>query len=172
MFARIKPFLELCLLRRGPQDVAFSPSVLALALLLYVLVGLISWGIVDGFAWALVKVFVSLSLVVIYTQLVLRIAGHGERFAQSMTAIAASGVVFGLLALPSLIGIQRALETKQPLGLELLVNWVLVFWELTVLGHIYRHALSLNRLSLGVLVALGLLIMDVALRLMLYPVKS
>ena len=75
-----------------------------------------------------------------------------ERVPQTLSALAGTGIILGLLAF--LLLLQADPAVNQPLlGLAYLG---LVGWSLAVDAHIYRHALSIN-MSLAVLVSVLLL---------------
>jgi hypothetical protein len=75
-----------------------------------------------------------------------------ERLPQTLTALAGTGIILGLLAFGFLL--QADPEVNQPL---LGLAWFGIFsWSLMVDAHIYRHALAIS-LSLGLLVTVLLL---------------
>jgi len=82
----------------------------------------------------------------------LKLRGYPERLGQTLLALAATGIVVGLLAY--LLFLQADPSRNQPV---LALLWFVVFgWNLAVNANIYRHALVIS-LSQGVLVAVVLL---------------
>ena len=65
-------------------------------------------------------------------------AGHRERFQQTLTAMAGCGVLLGLAAMPLL-----AVAQQEPIPAFVGLLWLaLLFWSLAINAHILRHALS------------------------------
>lgn len=147
---------DLCLLRIGPQDMPYAPSLLGVLIvcnvLLSLLVGLVAGSAGTALLGSLVSIVVSLG--VLYTLLAMR---HiHARFVQAATAIMAAALLFSVLSLPV-----QFLLTPMPTDLTaltqgqqiaLLVAAALGLWSLAVAAHIYRHALNWRFVG-GVLVA-------------------
>ncbi len=146
----LKRFLDICLLRAGPQDLPASGFLLGLALLVYLLTGTLLSSL--NLAW-----WQSLLLVVVDTVIlgglafvVLWIRHLTGRFWQVFTALLGTGAFFELLALPLLFWQQQTVGAFQGAGQDggfgvffsALVLWLCLFWNLVVIGHILRHALS------------------------------
>jgi hypothetical protein len=148
----------MCLLNANPQDLPASAVLLGICLGAYLLVTTFMVMPIYGFSLSLREAIVEVVLLVAYTQAVLRIGAHPERYTQTVSALAGAGVIIGLLALPlaySLYGSAFQGTSNAPT----LFAYVLVFaWMLVVYGHIYRHALSTGLFS-GMLVGLGYIIL-------------
>lgn len=164
--------IELCLLRRGPQDLPFRPPLALMCLLVMVLIGLFtSQRVGERMELVAPATLASALFAVIATRLVLRMAGHGERFWQTLLALAGSGLLFAAVAAP----IRIAIGPIDPAILETTIapspGYMLLagvgFWRLIVIGHIWRHALQI-RLPVGVLVGLGLFLLEMALIVVLF----
>lgn len=145
MQALITFFVELCLLRRPPQDLPASEILFGILLMADLLVGMLV-GITAGLTWGisflqgLVEVLLMLSaLYVALTQLKLR-----ERFVQSGTALLGSGVLLGLVALiPLSVNPTGSQETDlAAVGAVFLL--ALVVWGIVVTGHILRHSFGIT----------------------------
>ncbi|MGA7799338.1 MAG: hypothetical protein WCC36_00870 [Gammaproteobacteria bacterium] len=147
-------WIDLCLLRAGPQDLPASEVLLALALLAYLAVNvalsLLSWPLRQALAVSLTDLLV-LSL---FAWAALQWRGKPARFRQTLTALAGTGTVLGLLALPTVAALMAAHRAGGGSGLLGLAWLALLVWSLVVLGHILRHALALSfatGIALGVL---------------------
>ena len=82
------------------------------------------------------------------TFLLLRWRGLSFRLPQTLSALAGTGILFGVLSV--VLAMQTQPGVAQPL---LALLWFAAFfWSLAVDAHIYRHAMSIT-MSLGVLVA-------------------
>ena len=168
MSTLIRFFVELCLLRRGPQALpghgALLGLVLAVHLVTAVLVGLaagltVPVAVGQGLADAL--------LILGLLLLALRDTDRRPRFLQLATALFGAGVLLGLFALAplSLVAGAEARGEASLAGLPLLV---LLFWSLLVTGHILRQGFDL-RLGQGVLIAVAYNLLASALVNSLFP---
>jgi hypothetical protein len=71
---------------------------------------------------------------------------------QTLTALAGTGTLLGLLGMPLMLQASRVQQSGEP-GAALVMGWlVLLIWNITVQAHIFRHALS-SRYGIGLLVA-------------------
>jgi hypothetical protein len=66
------------------------------------------------------------------------------RLIQTLTALSGTGTLLGLIALPVMQLLSSGQEAGQPFLLAGML-WLLLFgWNLLVMAHIMRHALSVN----------------------------
>ena len=159
-------FREVCLLKRGPQDLPHSTGLLAGVLLVdFALSAIVTgrFGGTQGGALPLAQVAVMLGVMLALPWLALRIAGLAPRFVQTATALVATDIVFTLLALPVLLGIGPIPATPEQITLGQamlsLVGLTLLVWQTAVRGNILRHALDAS-FAIGVLIAIGFLIVE------------
>ncbi|MGQ9658559.1 MAG: hypothetical protein ACUVQI_00245 [Thermochromatium sp.] len=163
MQALVKFFLELCLLRRAPQDLPASELLLGLVLVTDLLVGLLV-GIMAGLSWltsllqGVAEVLLMLTaLYVALMQLKLR-----ARFLQSATALLGSSAVLGLAAIPPLSLDPTGSRESDLAVLGALMLMGLVIWGIVVTGHILRHTFSIT-LGQGAAIAVAFQIVAVTL---------
>lgn len=143
--------LQLLRLRAGPQDLPSSWTVATGLLALYVALGMYS-GQALGVGNAVARSLAINVLQVVAVAVMLRLRGFPERLPQTISALAGTGVLLGLLA--HVLLLQANPEVNQPL---LGLGWFAVFiWSLVVDAHIYRNALAVS-LSVGVLIAVLLM---------------
>ncbi|HVF34489.1 MAG TPA: hypothetical protein VND91_04140 [Candidatus Saccharimonadia bacterium] len=147
---------DLMLFKRGPQDLPYSPAILAAACVFAFVVDTAvarQFQLADNVA---ARIAFSLAATLALPWLALKLADREARFAQTATALVATGAVFTLLMLPVLIGVGKMPEDpKQVTGTQALlalVSFAIVVWQLGVRGHILRHALDVP-LRRGVLIA-------------------
>jgi hypothetical protein len=81
----------------------------------------------------------------------LRLRNLAARVPQTISALAGTGFLFGLI---SILLLNQLTPGEPALGVAMAI-FGLFLWSLAVDAHIYRHALSVN-MSLGVLVAVGI----------------
>ena len=160
-------FVDLCLLRIGPQDLAASGSLLMTLTGLNILVGLAV--IVDartGVASALAESLFDTGLMLTALYFGLKTQNHLPRFNQAASALMGSELLLGLLALPLISWSRRPDATEA--GLLLLV---LIIWSLVVMGHILRHTFEIG-LGFGVGLAFGYTLLAWNLTMILFPVVN
>jgi hypothetical protein len=167
--ALLKPFLQLCLLSGGPQDIPASRALLLITVAAYWLVAVaLAWPFY-GVGPSVLQSIAELAILLAFTRVALIAARHPERFTQTATALTATGTLLGIVMLPVLYAFYQAEMQDAPRDVPALATLVLLGWLLLVYGHIFRHALSLRHLGLGLLVALGLMIVGQALLRLLFP---
>lgn len=151
MNALLTYFVNLCLLRAGPEDLPASGALFWVVFAVNLAIGaLLMLGSELTAGLALVESLAEIGLMLAVLQTALVLVGHSGRFQQSATAIMGSSAFMALLALP-LIGTGGA-------GLAGLLLLGLVIWSVFVLGHILRHTfeLSLSQgVAIGVLYTMG-----------------
>jgi hypothetical protein len=161
-------WLQQCLLRRAPQDDPFSYTALATALLFYLVMDVLqaavglSWPVASGLA------AIDTTVMVLFVWLVLAVVGRSPRVVQTLTALAGTSSLLGVLALPLV-----HLAAGSPGGADptaaLVLGWlVLLAWSVTVQAHIFRHALSVP-FGLGLVVAGLHVVAAISLVEWLYP---
>lgn len=145
----IEYFWQLLLLRRGPQD---APSSLALLQLLVglnlVVNALLGRAIFGGLGRALGAEVMELVVSAALLFAALQVRGHAARWRQSYIALLGASALMAVLAL----GYRLVGSVTGVTGLVDLLDLVLFFWGLAVLGHILRHALEIS-LGFGILLA-------------------
>lgn len=142
MLALIRPFVSLCLLRLRPQDLPASSLLLALAALAYTACTAIAHSAllspldaaIGGVADALLLCGLTLSLLCLHRR--------WARAVQTLTALAGTGTVTTLVAIPFLSWRVSVMRAGDPAGVELAFIAMIVIWNLAIIAHILRHALS------------------------------
>lgn len=92
-------------------------------------------------------------LLLLFTYLVLTLRGLVTRWLQTCTAMAGAGLVFSVIAMPLFYSLDISAGAS-PSPLPYLLILVLIIWNISVLAHILRHALS-SSMAIGVVAALG-----------------
>jgi hypothetical protein len=89
---------------------------------------------------------------VVFTWLVLLIMQKPARLMQTLTALAGTGAMLGLLGMPLMLQASRTPAGSEPAA-ALVMGWLaLLVWSIAVQAHIFRHALS-SWYGVGLLVA-------------------
>lgn len=137
-------FIDICLLRAGPQDIPASGFLLRTVLLLDVIIATAANYPFAGFTTAFGVVLFGTAYVALVIFLLLAWRGLQARFVQTYVAVLGTDVVLGMLIMPInfyLISVQQA--GGQATFVFLL--WVgLLIWGIGIFAHILRHALKLH----------------------------
>jgi len=149
----LKSWLLLCLLRRAPQDDPLSVTALIGAMLFYTLVTALQARISAPWPTAAVMTLLDLLVMVGISYGALRLRSLSARLPQTLTALAGTGGLLGLAALPLMQGLALAQRDQRPAGLLVLLWLIAMAWSIAVPAHIYRHALSV-RYAVGALLAI------------------
>lgn len=152
--------VDICLLRKGPQDVPASPALLGLSLAAYGLSGLLALLVSMPPSTALFQALADLVLLAGFTYGILTVMNYGARFAQTLTALAGAYTLLNLIALPLIFWLERAsTETAAPV-LPSLLLLALMGWSIAVMAHVLQQALSTSR-PMGIFYALGYLVISI-----------
>jgi len=158
LLALVHFFIELCLLRRNPQDLPASTTLFGLVLAVAVVGGLLL-SITAGASLAagLAQTLLDLLLMLGVLHLATKALNKQARYMQTATALVGADVVIGLVALLP-VSLAQPVATGTEPGADVLLAGlmflVLVGWSVLVVGHILRHAFDLS-LAQGVVIAIA-----------------
>jgi len=150
--ALIQFFFELCLLRKAPQDLSASSTILGVTFAADLLMGVVlatTVGLSPGLGLLQSLVDVALMLALLYVAL--NLLGRLPRFQQTATALLGTGALLGFIGVVPLSMLPRGGE-DQASGGAVLLFLALIAWSILVAGHILRHTFDL-RLGQGVGIA-------------------
>jgi len=143
----ILTLLDMFRLRSGPQDMPGGWLVAAIVSLAYISQGFMAdriLGDTDGAPRSLLAIGIQFGAIAV----LLNLRNYSVRLPQTLTAMAGTGFLFGLVSLMILTRIEPG--KSQP---DLALLYLGLFaWSLVVDAHIYRHALSI-KMPIGVLLA-------------------
>jgi hypothetical protein len=143
----IRTLFDILRLRSGPQDLPAGAGLSMLLAAAWFTQGVLTDRALDGpdsTPRSLLAIAVQLGAIM----LLLNLRGLSARVPQTISALAGTGFMLGLVAFLLLTGID---PTRPQPGLAL-AYLGLFLWSLAVDGHIYRHAMSI-KMSMGVLLA-------------------
>ena len=163
-----KAFLEICLLRKGPQDLPKSTELLVLSLFMYTLIDVLLTVQSRPFIDALMVSFVDVGFLLLVTFLILKQHKHLDRWHQTMTALFGTGVVLGIFIFPLVFGGFQNQYEEWLQQIIVLLFLIMVIWNVAVLAHIVRHAISTSA-GIGVMIAILYVWMSSLLVTMLFP---
>ncbi len=135
----IRLFLDICLLRKGPQDTPASQLLFWIALMAYVLVGAMQAVLVNVRQWeGLIEIPLQAGILWGFAWISLMAAGKTNRLQQTLIALLGADALLSSFSIPLewwlLVEPQEALA-----NLSLLL---LMLWHMLVIAHILRHSLS------------------------------
>ncbi len=151
-------FIDLCVLRRKPQDLPASPALFGIVLGVALLGGLLlsvtaGASLVTGLGQTLLDLLLMLGVL----HLALKALNKQARYLQAATALVGADVVIGLVALLPVSLVRPVVVGAEP-GSDMLIAGLLflalVAWSVLVVGHILRHTFDLT-LAQGVVIAIA-----------------
>ena len=151
-----KAFIDVFLLRRGPDDLPKSSLLLAMAIGLAIAVNFLFYAVVESeletdlfleFATELVKIASYIIILLVF--------GLFSRIMQTMTAIIACNAILGLV----LTVILMLSQPFQNMELDAAFAWLITFWLILVEGHIISRAVQLHRVT-GIAIAVVIFILQ------------
>ena len=152
MSALINIFFEICLLKKGPQDVPASRFLFQLVLLAYVSLNAIMLMLLeDDFVYSLVAIVVDLFLVVGLIKLVLIFANMPDRFLKTISAVLGTTIVMSIGMMMAQVWYD-SVESEAAKEFPGFLALVIFGWNIVVIGHILKNALD-TFLSIGILLA-------------------
>jgi hypothetical protein len=157
---------DICRLRRGPQELPYSPQALLAVCVAGLVVQLAIARLLgveqDTFGAGIISLVFNLGAL----YLLLSLRGKSNRFVQAAMALLCCALLFTLLSLPiAMLAGDRPLVPDQMSPLQLLLGLVslpLLIWKLMVDAHILRHSLDLPFLA-GMALAVLWLIVELSL---------
>ena len=138
-------FTDILLLRRGPQDLPASRSLLATLILLNLLAGSLLFSSEGQASSESLQSVVDVALSLAMYTAVLNFRGFRERVLQTLIAFTGTGLLLTLILFPiSLLIGQDAESLFSVVGRLMFLG--LLIWSLAVDGNIFRHSLSTSML--------------------------
>ena len=134
----LKLFWNICLFRQGPQDIPASTFLLRLLIILYAIVNSIILLLESGWQIMLLQLPLQLVLMTGFFWGLLRLYNQQKRYPQTISALLGCDVLISLCAFPPLIW----MITVPTNNFSFLLMLGIMVWQLAVIGHIVRQALS------------------------------
>jgi hypothetical protein len=164
MYDILKLIFDICLFKKGPQDLPYSIWLLRILLIVYTGVRALMLSIHFGWLNVLLQVIADVVLVAGFFWVLLYLARKLGRFYQVWSAVLGTDTLISFLALPGM----ATMETGQGGLLVVLVMLGLIGWHWAVLGHIIRNALD-QSLSFGLGLAFLYLLGSYQVMALLFP---
>lgn len=156
MLPLLKMFWGICRLQVPPQDLPTSRILMLSAILCYFVASLVVAWIQLAPHLAIPAALLDTAFLSAMAAVVLWVQSHVSRFPQTITALAGSGAMLTAIAVPVVLWQQQATAGNPEAGLILpsllLLLWTA--WNIVVVGHILRHALS-TIFAVGIVLAVA-----------------
>ena len=164
MYALLRYFWAMCLLRKNPQDIPYSLLLLLLFLLVELALETVQFNLAlttrtdsqgsEINPFQVVLVINAVSVFALF--LICWVVGHRNRFVQTYTALLGVDILFSSIFL-AIFSVVISMPASWPLVSPLLL--LRVGWQLAVNAHIMRHTLSTGFMT-GWFVALILMLIS------------
>lgn len=129
---------DICLFKKGPQDVPYSLLLLRVMLVADAVASYILLSISNQWFIALLQASIGIILLLAFSWIVLFLGKRLERFYQTSCALLGTDALVSFFALPG----TATLMTGRMTLLAFSVMLGLMVWHWAVTGHIIRHALG------------------------------
>lgn len=136
-------FWNLCLLRVAPQDLPASDTLMAMTVFLYMATSFVMAVPQLPLGSSALAAVIDTLLMTGMSYLMLWARLMPERWRQTLTALAGSGALLGLVAIPLVYWEAQAGPASQASLMPQIILLAMLFWNLVVVAHILRHALSI-----------------------------
>ncbi len=138
MFEMIKLLFDICLFKKGPQDLPSSLWLFRALVIVDVGVSFLMISLQAGWFFSLLQAMVSAMLIIGFGWLMLYMGRKRQRFYQTTTALLGTDAMISFFALPGMASMMTGKATL----LAFIITIVLMLWHWTVTGHIIRNALG------------------------------
>ena len=164
----IKIFFDICLLRKGPEDLPVNGVLMlvlvVISLFVSVWIGLIIYGKQVAISISIVELIFS----IIFVKILLR--KNPERFMQTFSAMLGAVTIINIISLPILIPLTYEELNQNIASLFGLLSFALLIWVVVVCGSIFSRAIS-SGLRYGILISVGYALLSIIILQLLLAVR-
>ena len=112
---------------------------------------------------------VDTAFLLIFVFLLLLLCRKVNRWSQTVTALAGTGIIFGVLLIPVVMTLPDSDPMTYMEQIFYLLLYIIVVWYVVVMAHIFRHAIS-SSFILGIFVSITYVLMGVLIEFaIVYP---
>ncbi len=156
MSAVIKLFIDICLLRKGPEDVPYSEILLGLLLALSIIISILVGIMTKTMQFAVISTIAELFFSFVFIKLLL--SKKPERFLQTFVALLGASTLLNLIYAPAVYIFLMNENNKNIQTLVSLLTVALLVWSIAVYGHIFSRALQ-SPMVYGVAISIAYVLM-------------
>ncbi len=138
MFEIIKLLFDICLFKKGPQDLPASVWLLRVLVAVNVSVSFLMLSIHTDWINSAIQAIASALLIVGFSWLMLYLTRKWKRFVQTTVALLGTDALISFFALPGMASMMVGTGAL----LAFMVTIALMIWHWAVTGHIIRNALG------------------------------
>lgn len=168
----IQAFLDIAMLRRGPEDLPVSGFLLGLAGVAYLSTGALT---VASYSRSSGDFFAQLALdfvlMLVFFVALLAINRKTARIGQTLTAVMGTGALLAVISLPLTLWLDTQGAASSAAIFPAIGIYLLVLWSIGINGHILRRALEIPYVG-GVVLAAGYFILNVAIFARMFPMPA
>lgn len=137
MYSLLKLFFDICIFKKGPQDIPSSKWLFRVLILTYASISFIILFIDNSFAKTFQQAVVGTVFILLASKVILIIANKSERYLQTTCALLATDSLISFFAIPAM-----ATLILEGTDLAFLSVLLLMLWHWLVTGHVFKHALQ------------------------------
>jgi hypothetical protein len=163
MFELLKLFFDICLLKKGPQDIPGFDSLFRLLILVHMTISFIVLRLSIDETEAMWQIVVEVILIFVMTGALLFFTNQLSRFQQTASALLGTGAVISFFAIPAM-----ATLVTQGTELAFFAVILLMIWHWAVTGHIFSQALE-QSFSFGLGIAFIYILVSYQVIAFLFP---
>ena len=154
----IKTFINICLLRDGPDKLPFSYTLLILVAAVSVGVSILIGAIVHDVKIAVISSIAGLFFSFVFAKLLL--FKYPERFLQTFLAMLGTATFINIISLPTVYSLTYLELNESSEVLFKISAFALFIWVVIVYGYIFSKALS-SVMSYGVAISVGYTLLSI-----------
>ena len=166
----LRIFVDLCLIKKGPQDVPDSSVLLKAVFFIYFLSGTLLLSSSVALSEAVAQSFIETLLLGFFVYLLLTFFAVKNRFNQSVTAIYGSGALITTLSVPFVFLMGSMTNSEGSTGAVGLIVFLIVCWSFVVLANIIRETIQ-KSLGICLLLTFCYLYLSYQVIQLIYPVE-
>ena len=140
MYEILKLLVEICLFKKGPQDIPYSIWLLRAFVCLYASVRFLMLAMHTSPHMAMLQIIVEIMLIIGFSWVMLFMSRKLNRFYQVSCALLGTDTVINFLALPAIL----AMEIGHGGWFAFVAMLVLITWQCAVIAHIFCKAIEQN----------------------------
>jgi len=163
MYELLKIFFDICLFKKGPEDIPVSMSLLYFLLPIYACTSFLILILNTDVTNAILQIGIEIVLILSFCRIILYLAKKTERYVQTACAIVATDSIISFFAIPVMGSL---LVEGSALSFFSIV--LLMLWQWNISGFIFAKALS-QTFTFGLGVSFVYILVSYQLMTLLFP---
>lgn len=167
----LRIFVDLCLIRKGPQDLPDSNALLKVVFFIYFISGSLLLSSSMELAEAVVQSCIETLLLGLFMYLLVSFFAVKNRFNQSVTAIYGSGALITTFSAPFVFLMGNMAKNDGSTGAVGLIVFLIVCWSFIVMANIIRETIQ-KSLGISLLLTFCYLYLSYQVIQTVYPIET